>query len=72
MAFEVTLADDSVEWVDRADSYQLEGPMTTFFDSSDRPGGMGSWSVKLASYRTERIVRIRRVEAPAGSHRIAS
>ena len=63
MPYEVTLADDTVEVVERADSYQLEGPMTTFFDNGDRPGGLGCWSVKLASYRTDRIVRIRRADA---------
>lgn len=61
MAFEVVLMDDSTERVDGADSYQQEGPMTTFFDNDNRPGGLGAWSVKVASFRTERIDRIRRL-----------
>ena len=60
MAFDVVLDDDSVERVDQADSYQHEGPLTTFFDNASRPGGLGAWSVKVASFRTEQIVRIRR------------
>lgn len=60
MAFDVVLDDDSVERVDSADSYQQEGPLTTFFDNASRPGGLGAWSVKVASFRTEQIVRIRR------------
>ena len=60
MAFEVMLADDSVERVESADSYQQEGPLTTFFDNASRPGGLGAWSVKVASFRTEQILRIRR------------
>ena len=60
MAFDVVLDDDSVERVDQADSYQQEGPLTTFFDNASRPGGLGAWSVKVASFRTEQIVRIRR------------
>lgn len=60
MAFEVTLTDDTVEQVDGADSYTLEGPLTTFF-GNDRPRPLDSWSVKVASYRTERISRIRRL-----------
>ena len=60
MSFEVTLTDDSVERVDGADSYSLEGPLTTFF-GNDRPRPLDSWSVKVASYRTERIARIRRL-----------
>jgi hypothetical protein len=60
MSFEVTLTDESVERVDGADSYSLEGPLTTFF-GNDRPRPLDSWSVKVASYRTERIARIRRL-----------
>ena len=60
MAFDVVLDDDSVERVEQADSYQQEGPLTTFFDNASRPGGLGAWSVKVASFRTEQIVRIRR------------
>jgi len=59
MAFEVTLTDDSTEEVDGADSYCLEGPLTTFY-GNDRPRPLDSWSTKVASYRTERIARIRR------------
>jgi hypothetical protein len=62
MAFEVTLTDDSTEWVDGADSYQLEGPLTTFY-WGERPRPLDSWSTKVASYRTDRIARIRRREA---------
>jgi hypothetical protein len=60
MAFQIVLADDSVEWVEQADGYQQEGPLTTFFDNASRPGGLGAWSVKVASFRTEQILRIRR------------
>jgi hypothetical protein len=67
MAFEVTLIDESTEWVEGADSYQLEGPLTTFY-LGERPRSLDSWSTKVASYRTDRIARIRRRpgdEAPA-------
>lgn len=65
MTFQVTLSDDDVETVVGADSYQQEGPMTTFFESQGRRG-LDCWSTKMASYRTERIVRILRVDdAPA-------
>lgn len=62
MAFEITLVDDSVESVTGADSYCLEGPLTTFY-GSDRPRPLDSWSVKVASYRTDRITKIRRLNA---------
>lgn len=58
--FEVTLSDESVECVEGADSYQQEGPMTTFFGNEARRGTLDCWSVKVASYRTDRILRIRR------------
>ena len=60
MSFEVTLTDETIEQVEGADSYTLEGPLTTFF-GNDRPRPLDSWSVKVASYRTERIARIRRL-----------
>ena len=60
MAFEVMLSDDSVEQVEGADSYCQEGPLTTFY-GNDRPRPLDSWSVKVASYRTDRIARIRRL-----------
>lgn len=64
MTFEVMLTNDEVEVIDEANSYEQEGPMTTFFDNGGRPGGLGCWSVKVASYRTDRIVRIRK--SPGG------
>jgi len=64
MAFEITLTDESTEEVHGADSYAQEGPLTTFF-GNDRPRPLDSWSVKVASYRTDRIARIRRLEPTA-------
>ena len=46
MAYEVTLVDDTTELVDGADSYQLEGPLTTFY-GNDRPRPLDSWSTKV-------------------------
>jgi hypothetical protein len=62
--FEVTLLDSSVEVVDGADSFQQEGPLTTFFATAGRHRGLDAWSVKLASFRTDRIAKIVR-QAPA-------
>ena len=64
MAFEVVLDDETVEWVDGADSFQQEGPMTTFFASDGRRGTLDCWSVKMAQFRTERIERIIRRDTP--------
>ena len=62
MAYEITLCDDTVERVDGADSYTLEGPLTTFY-GAERPRPLDRWSTKVASYRTDRIARIRRLAA---------
>lgn len=60
MTFEVVLSDDTVEAVEHADSFQQEGPMTTFFGTDGGRGTLDCWSVKVASYRTDRIVKISR------------
>lgn len=69
MRFEITLADETMEWVEGADSYQQEGPMTTFFANLAERAALNSWSTKVASYRTDRIVKIRREEGAAGELR---
>jgi hypothetical protein len=63
--FEVTLLDDAVEVVDGADSFQQEGPLTTFFATGGRHRGLDAWSIKLASFRTDRIAKIVRRAEPA-------
>ncbi len=58
--FEITLNDGSVEWVDGADGYELEGPLTTFFASAGPHTVLDSWSTRLASYRSNDVARVRR------------
>ena len=65
--FAVTLADQTTDFVEDADAYQLEGPLTTFFAFSDHRQVIDSWSVRLASYRTADICAIRRSSAPASN-----
>ena len=57
--FAVTLTDQTTDFVEGADAYQQEGPLTTFFAIGDRQV-IDSWSVRLASYRTSDIAAIRR------------
>ena len=61
--FAVTLTDQTTDFVDGADAYQQEGPLTTFFAFQGGRGVIDSWSVRLASYRTSDIVAIRRNHA---------
>lgn len=60
MSFEVVLTDQGVEVIDGADSYQQEGPMTTFFSNAAQRTSLDCWSIRIASYRTDRILSIRR------------
>ncbi len=72
MGYEVTTRDGDGEVVDGADTYRQEGPLTTFFATEAGRGVVDSWSVRLASYRTADIVRVRRVgDGPAWRARLA-
>jgi hypothetical protein len=72
MTFEITTSDGAVERVDGADSYELEGPLTTFFAADGAHARLSAWSVRIASIRTDHIISVRRVgDAPlsrAGDH----
>ena len=60
--YEVRISDGSVEQVSGADTYQQEGPLTTFFRTDAGRRVVDSWSVRLASFRTAEISRIRAVD----------
>ena len=63
MGYEVISADGTTELVAGADTYQQEGPLTTFFRTEPGRRVVDCWSVRLASFRTAEVVRIRRVDA---------
>lgn len=58
--FELVLADGSTQVVDGADAYQQEQSMTTFFRTDRGRQTVDSWSVRVASFRTDAILAIRR------------
>ena len=58
--FEVMLKDGTVERIEGADTYNQEGPLTTFFRTDDDRRVIDCWSERLESIRTVDIVRIRR------------
>lgn len=62
MGFEVEMVDGSVLCIEGADSYEPEGPMTTFFDTLGRHQRLSAFSVRVASYRTDRLASIRRAD----------
>ena len=57
--FEVILSDGTSAWVSDVDSYQMEGPLTTFFRSGTVTFRLGSFSERVASFRTDAIACIR-------------
>jgi hypothetical protein len=63
ISYEVLLKDGSTELVEGADTYEQEGPLTTFFETADDRRVIDCWSVRLTSIRTVDIVRIRRAVA---------
>jgi hypothetical protein len=64
MVYEVVSIDGTVERIDGADSYKLEGPLTTFFLSNSRVHRLSSWSERVASFRTDRVLAVRCIAAP--------
>jgi hypothetical protein len=64
MGFEIRFVDECTTVVSGADSYEQEGPLTTFFARNGGAGRLASaFSTRVASFRTERLVEIRRMDA---------
>lgn len=61
VTYDITLRDGTVEQVAGADAYQPEQSMTTFFRTGGRHT-VDCWSVRMASFRTDQILAIRRLE----------
>ena len=64
MAYQIALKGGEVEIVEHADSYQQEGPLTTFFQTRHGRPVIDCWARRIASYRTADIVRIRCDDIP--------
>ena len=71
MGFDVCFEDETTTQVLDADAYEQEGPLTTFFDRNGGGGLASAFAQRVASFRTSRIVEIRRTELTAAA-RIAS
>jgi len=63
MIFSVRFDDDTTTLVHGADAYEQEGPLTTFFDRNGAGRLASAFAVRVASFRTNRIVEIRRADA---------
>src|SRR5450755_4233410 len=63
MSFVVHFEDETTTVVDDADSYEQEGPLTTFFDRNGGGRLASAFAVRVASFRTSKIVEVRRGSA---------
>jgi hypothetical protein len=60
--------DGEVELIDGADTYEQEGPLTTFFQVAPDRRVIDCWSVRLMSIRTTEIASIRRETGSVSAH----
>ena len=63
--YTLTRKDGEIEVIDGADTYEQEGPLTTFFQVAPDRRVIDCWSVRLMSIRTTDIASIRRELVPA-------
>ena len=59
MAFVIMFDDGTSTVVEGADAYEQEGPLTTFFDRNGGGRLASAFTVRLASFRTSRILEVR-------------
>lgn len=60
--FAIQLSKGETITINEADTYQFEGPLTTFFSTGSGRQVIDSWSTRVASYRTADIVSIERFD----------
>jgi hypothetical protein len=71
MGFEVHFEDETTTQVLDADAYEQEGPLTTFFDRNGGGGLTSAFALRVASFRTSRIVEIRAVPFAAAARLVS-
>jgi hypothetical protein len=65
MSFLVRFEDETTTVVHGADAYEQEGPLTTFFDRNGGGRLASAFTLRVASFRTGRIIEVRKMD-PAG------
>ena len=63
--------DGEVELIEGADTYEQEGPLTTFFQVAPDRRVIDCWSVRLMSIRTTEVASIRRESNMSSTRREA-
>jgi hypothetical protein len=75
MGFVVRFDDETTTLVHGADAYEQEGPLTTFFDRNGGGRLASAFTMRVASFRTSRILEVRRLDradAAAATGAVAS
>jgi hypothetical protein len=67
MGFVVRFDDETTTMVQGADAYEQEGPLTTFFDRNGGGRLQSAFTLRVASFRTSRIIEVRRLDAEVAS-----
>ena len=62
MGFVVHFEDETTTLVHGADAYEQEGPLTTFFDRNGGGRLSSAFTMRVASFRTSRIIEVRRLD----------
>ncbi len=65
MSFLVRFEDETTTVVHGADAYEQEGPLTTFFDRNGGGRLASAFTLRVASFRTGRIIEVRKMESSA-------
>jgi hypothetical protein len=60
--YSVTMRDRTIEQVEDADAFCHEKVMTTFYRTANLRRTVDCWSTPLASFRTDEILMIRRLD----------
>jgi len=65
--YRVTLRDRTTETVFGSDAFCHERVMTTFYRTANTRGAVDCWATPLASFRTDEILMVRRLDGIDGS-----
>jgi hypothetical protein len=72
MSFLVRFEDETTTVVHGADAYEQEGPLTTFFDRNGGGRLASAFTVRVASFRTGRIIEVRKMDAAGVTPEVAT
>ncbi len=72
MSFLVRFEDETTTLVHGADAYEQEGPLTTFFDRNGGGRLASAFTLRVASFRTGRIIEVRKMDPAVVASEVAT